>query len=321
MFILVYVDDIIVASSSPSATDALLKQLQRDFALKDLGDLHYFLGIEVKRKGSSLLLSQHRYASDILSRVHMSTCKPTPTPLCSSEKLSLHVGEKLGPQDATQYRSVVGALQYLTLTRPDLCFAVNKVCQFLHAPTIVHWAAVKRILRYVQGTLGLGLTFTKSSSMMVSAFSDADWAGCPDDRRSTGGFAVYLGSNLISWSARKQATVSRSSTEAEYKALANAAAEVMWVHKILCELGVPHPRAGVLWCDNIGATYLTANPVFHARTKHIEIDYHFVREQVAKKQLDIRFVHSADQVADGFTKALPEKLLVKFRNNLNLSGG
>jgi hypothetical protein len=157
--------------------------------------------------------------------------------------------------------------------------------------------------------------------MLVSAFSDADQAGCPDDRRSTGGFAVFLGSNLISWSARKQPTVSRSSTEEEYKSLANAAAGVMWVHKILDELGVSRRKAGVLWCDNIGATYLSANPVFHARTKHIEIDFHFVRGQVARRALDIRFIHSGDQIADGFTKALPERLMVKFRNNLNLIGG
>lgn len=154
--------------------------------------------------------------------------------------------------------------------------------------------------------------------MLVSAFSDADWAGCPDDRRSTGGFAIYLGSNLVSWSARKQATVSRSSTEAEYKALANATAEVMWIHKLLDELHVSHPLSARLWCDNLGATYLAANPVFHARTKHIEIDFHFVREQVAQKMLDVRFIHSGDQVADGFTKPLPERLLVHFRHNLNL---
>jgi hypothetical protein len=180
---------------------------------------------------------------------------------------------------------------------------------------------VKRKLCYLKGSIGLGLWIRKNSSTLVSAFSDADWAGCSDDRRSTRGFAVDLGSNLVSWSARKQPTVSRSSTEAEYKALANGAAEVMWIKKILDELGIAHPPTGRLWCDNIGATYLSANPVFHARTKHIEIDFHFVREQVAKKLLDIRFIHSGDQIADGFTKPLPERLLIKFRNNLNLGEG
>jgi histone deacetylase 1/2 len=318
IYMLVYVDDIIIASSSDELVNALLKDLEKDFAIKDLGVLHYFLGIEVKRSNDELLLTQERYAKDVLQRVGMEACKPISTPLSSTERLSLHEGDKLGPADSTRYRSIVGALQYLTLTRPDIAFAVNKVCQFLHSPTTVHWAAVKRILRYMKDTLQLGLRFRKSRSNLVSAFTDADWAGCPDDRRSTGGFAVFFGSNLVSWCARKQATVSRSSTEAEYKAIANATAEIMWVHKLLDELGIPHPKAACLWCDNIGAKYLSENPVFHARTKHIEIDYHFVREQVAWKQLDIRFINSADQVADGFTKPLGVRQLHFFRRNLNL---
>jgi hypothetical protein len=218
----------------------------------------------------------------------------------------------------TNFRSIVGGLQYLTLTRPDLAFAVNKVCQYMHAPTTTHIAAVKRILRYVRGTTDLGLRIVKSPSLLVSGFSDADWAGCLDDRRSTGGFAVFLGSNLVSWSARKQPTVSRSSTEAEYKAIANATAEIIWVQTLLRELGVPCPPAASLWCDNLGATYLSANPVFHARTKHIEVDYHFVRERVARKQLEIRFISTHDQLADGFTKPLSRQKLTEFQHNLNL---
>lgn len=321
MFVLVYVDDIIVASSSSQATDALLKDLQAEFALKDLGDLHYFLGIEVKRTPNGLHMSQERYAQDVLSRSGMDKAKSVDTPLSTSEKLSLADGNLLGPDDATNYISVVGALQYLTLTRPDICFAVNKVCQFLHAPTTSHWSAVKRIVRYIRGTIDTGLQIRKSPSMMISAFSDADWAGCVDDRRSTGGFAVFIGRNLISWIARKQATVSRSSTEAEYKALANATAEMMWVQKLLTELRIRHPTAARLWCDNLGAKYLSANPIFHARTKHIEIDFHFVRERVAQKLLDIRFINSGDQVADGFTKAISAEKMRLFRRNLNLSSG
>jgi histone deacetylase 1/2 len=321
LYVLVYVDDIIVASSSQEATESLLRDLGRDFALKDLGDLHYFLGIQVKRLQDGILLSQERYAADILSRSGMNKARPVETPLSTSEKLSVGSGTKLGPEDATRYRSLVGALQYLTLTRPDISFSVNKVCQFLHAPTTVHWSAVKRILRYIRGTISFGLKIRCSKSFLVSAFSDADWAGDVDDRRSTGGFAVFLGSNLISWTARKQPTVSRSSTEAEYKALANATAEMVWVQKLLSELRISHPPAARLWCDNLGAKYLSANPVFHARTKHIEIDFHFVRERVAQRLLDIRFISTGDQLADGFTKPITGAKLRQFRINLNLVSG
>jgi len=318
MFVLIYVDDIIVASSMPSATTALLSDLNKEFALKDLGDLHYFLGIEVNKVSDGIILSQEKYASDVLKRVGMSDCKPVNTPMSTSEKLSVHEGDLLGPSDATQYRSMVGALQYLTLTRPDISFAVNKVCQYLHATTTVHWAAVKRIIRYIKHTMKLGLKIGKMSSLLVSGFSDADWAGCIDDRRSTGGFAIFLGSNLVSWNARKQATVSRSSTEAEYKALANATAEIMWIQILLLEIGIQAPRKAKLWCDNMGAKYLSANPVFHARTKHIEVDYHFVRERVAKRLLDIEHVSTRDQIADGFTKPLAARQLEIFKGNLNL---
>jgi histone deacetylase 1/2 len=235
-----------------------------------------------------------------------------------ADKLSLTNGEVLNSEDATRYRSIVGVLQYIMYTRPYIAFSVNKVCQFLHAPMTVHWTAVKYILRYLCSTISLGLCLSRYSSTIISAFLDADWGGYPDDRRSTGGFAVYLGSNLISWNARKQGTVSRSSTEAKYKSLANATAEVMWLQTLLDELGVAQSKTIVLWCDNIGATYLSANHVFHAKTEHFEVDYHFVHENVTQKLLDKRFISSGDQVADGFTKSLSTRQFEMFSRNLNL---
>jgi hypothetical protein len=187
-----------------------------------------------------------KYASDLLRCVGMASCKPVTMPLSFHSKLSTLDGDPLGPADATHYRSLVGVLQYLTLTRPDISFSVNKVCQYLHVPTTVHLTTVKRILRFLQHTLDFGLHIRQSSSRLVSAFSDANWVQCTEDRKSTGGFTVFLGPNLISLSAKKQKIVSWSSTEAEYKAMADATAEIMWLQIVLCELRVPCPQSARL---------------------------------------------------------------------------
>jgi hypothetical protein len=175
VFVLVSFDDIIIVSSLDQATKVLLQDLQKEFALKDLGDLHYFLGIEVTKMKNGLQLNEEKYASDLLKKVGMSNCKSIATPLSTGEKLSLDEGTPLGINDAINYSSIVWALQYLTLTRPDIVFPVNKVCQFLHAPATVHWAAVKRILRYAKHTTKLGIMIQKSDSTLVNAFSDIDW--------------------------------------------------------------------------------------------------------------------------------------------------
>jgi hypothetical protein len=160
--------------------------------------------------------------------------------------------------------------------------------------------------------MGIGLHIRKSLSSSVSAFSDADWAGCSDDRKSTGGFTVFLGSNLISWCAKKQKTVSRSSIEVEYKAMTDATAEIMWVQSVLRDLSISSPKAAILWCKNMGAKYLASNPIFHRRTKHVKVVFHFVRDRVSQRLRQVRFISTNDQVADGFTKAISQGRLHKF---------
>jgi hypothetical protein len=209
----------------------------------------------------------------------------------------------LNNEEGIRYRSIVGALQYLTLTRLDITFSVNKVCKFLHNPTSEHMTTMKRILRYIQGTIKWGVEFTKGRSLMVSAYSNVDWAGCLGVWCSIGGFAVYVGANLVSWCVKKQPMRSRSSKEAEYKSMAIVTAEIIWVQTILRWLGISEPKAPHLWCDNLRATYLSANPIFLARTKHIEIDYHFIGERVAERLLNIQFISFGDQVAGRFTKS------------------
>lgn len=221
--------------------------------------------------------------------------------------------------DPFLYRSTVGALQYATITRPDISFAVNKVCQFMSDPLDTHWVAVKRILRYLKGTIGWGIVLkpTTISPISLSAYSDADWGSDSDDRRSTSGACVFLGANLVSWWAKKQSVVSRSSTEAEYRALAVVTTEILWLQSLLTELRVPYTTPSV-FCDNMSTVSLAHNPVLHARTKHMELDLFFLREKVLQKQLQVTYVPAASQYADIMTKPLPPTLFDTFRDKLTV---
>ena len=203
----------------------------------------------------------------------------------------------------------------MTFTRPDLSFAVHQVCLYMASPTSFHLMATKRILRHLKGTLHLGLSFTPGP-WTLSTFTDADLAGDPDDRRSTFGLLVYFGPNPITWSAKKQLTMSRCSSKSEYWALALTSAELCWLRTLLKDLGVFISEAPILWCDNIFALAIASNPIFHAYTKHIEVDFHFVRERVLRKDLAVKFVSTLDQLANIFTKSLLTHRFLDLRSNL-----
>ncbi|GKU87503.1 hypothetical protein SLEP1_g1895 [Rubroshorea leprosula] len=263
-----------------------------------------------------LFLSQTQYVRDLLDKSGMVDCKAVSTPLTPKHKLQANDSPLCS--DASLYRSLVGALQYLTFTRPDIAFAVNQVCQYMHVPTENHFLAVKRILRYLKGTMHHGLQLYHDSLPSLNAFTDADWAGCLDTRRSTSGFCLFYGRSLISWSSKKQSTVARSRAEAEYRALANAVAEVLWVKQLLAELHLFLPSAPTVFCDNLSAIYMTLNPIQHQRTKHIEIDIHFVREKVASRIVTLQHVSSSFQRADILTKALSAPAFCSQRSNLSV---
>ncbi|KAL2532943.1 cysteine-rich RLK (RECEPTOR-like protein kinase) 8 [Abeliophyllum distichum] len=282
IYLLVYVDDIIVTGNCSAALQKQIDRLNASFALKDMGNLEKFLGIDFYRDEIRLHLSQKRYAMDILKRFNFQNLKSSVTPMAVGKLVGKTEGTDL--KNPTLFRSAVGALQYLTYTRPDITFAVNRVSQYLQNPTDAHWNVLKRIFRYINGTLDLGLIIHEAQNMNIVAYGDADWASCPDDRKST--------------------VVARSSTEAEYRALAHTTAEITWIQSLLDELRITQTEIPRIWCDNLGASALASNPVYHARTKHIELDIHFVRDKVLAKQLVINYVPTADQTADILTKPL-----------------
>ncbi|GJX51515.1 ribonuclease H-like domain-containing protein [Tanacetum coccineum] len=270
---------------TPSRRDSsLLIYRQGDdtaFLLLYVDDIVLTASSDLTRDSSGMFLSQRKYAMEILERAHM-------------------------------------VLSVFSFTGLDITVCVQQVCLYMHDPREPHFSALKRILRFVQGTLDYGLQLFSSTSDSLIAYSDADWAGFPTTRRSTSGYCVFLSNNLLSWSSKRQPTLSRSSVEAEYRGVANAVAETCWIRDLLRELHTPLSSATIVYCDNVSTVYLSSNPVQHQRTKHIEIDIHFVRDLVATGQVRVLHVPSRFQYADIFTKGLPSALFEEFRISLSV---
>lgn len=310
--LIVYVDDIILTGDDIVEMERLKKNLTKEFEIKDLGALKYFLGMEVARSKKGIVVSQRKYILDLLEETGMSGCRPADTPM----ELNAKLWEKGSvPVEIGRYQRLVGKLIYLAHTRPDIAFSVSVVSQFMHSPYEEHLEAVYRILRYLKSNPGKGLCFKKTNDREVSIFTDADWAGSITDRKSTTGYCAYVWGNLVTWRSKKQGVVARSSAEAEFRAMAQGICELLWIRKLLDELKMKVDSPLKLFCDSKAAISIAHNPVQHDRTKHIEIDRHFIKEKIDAGVICLPFVTSNQQTADILTKSLArpnfERLIAK----------
>ena len=311
--LLIYVDDILITGNNLDSIRATKEFLHSRFRIKDLGDLKFFLGIEIARSQKGILLSQRKYALEIIKDTGLLGVKPVDFPM-DDTKLS-NKGELL--KDPAVYRRLVGRLIYLTITRPDITYSVHVLSRFMHEPRLHHMTAALRVVKYLKSCPGQGLLLSSNNDLSLKAFCDSDWAGCPITRRSTTGYCVFLGNSLISWRTKRQRTVSLSSAEAEYRAMTGTCCELTWLQYLFADLHISIPRPAILHCDNQAALHIAANPVFHERTRHIEMDCHFIRDKILDGSVRTRFVGSLQQLADVFTKALGKD---KFRSLLSKLG-
>jgi hypothetical protein len=314
--LLVYVDDIILAGTSLSVFDELKLALHQTFKIKNLGQLKFFLGLEVARSSKGISLCQRKYCLELLEDAKLTSCKPVSTPLDPSTRLYQDGGSVY--HDVAAYRRLVGRLLYLTTTRPDIAYATQQLSQFMASPTITHYHAALRVLRYLKRSPGRGLFFPHSSDLQLLGFSDADWGGCIDTRKSISGYCFFIGKSLVFWKSKKQNTISCSSAEAEYRALASATRELQWMCFLLHDLQQSPSRLPVLYCDNQSALHISANPVFHERTKHLDIDCHLVCEKLQAGVMRLLPISSHNQTADVFTKASGPRQFYECINKLGM---
>ncbi|XP_019255062.1 PREDICTED: uncharacterized protein LOC109233640 [Nicotiana attenuata] len=302
VFVAVYVDDVILTGTNLEEIKALKTHLHNQFKIKDLGKLHYFLGLEMLYKDDGVLISQRKFITDLLKEYDCMGYSVVSSPLDSSTKLKAEEGPLMS--DPSYYRKLVGKLNFLTNTRLDIAYSVQHLSQFMQTPREPHLKAAIHVLKYLKKDPTLGIFLSKDPSYKIIAYCDSDWAACPDSRRSVSGYLVLFGGSPISWKSKKQTTVSLSSAEAEYRSLRKVVGELVWVQRLLEELTVPCTDPIQVFCDSQAAIHIAKNPVFQERTKHIEVDCHFVRDKLHDGLITLHHISTHDQLADILTKAL-----------------
>ncbi|GJZ66777.1 hypothetical protein Tco_0630017 [Tanacetum coccineum] len=269
-----------------------------------MGQMLFFLGLEISQSPRDIFLNQSKYAYEIIKKYGLLTSDSIDTPMVEKNKLCEDLQE--APVDATLYRGMIGSLMYLTSTRPYLIYAVCLCARYQAKPTKKHLNAVKRIFQYLKGTIKIGLWYSKDTGMSLTSYADADHAGCQDTRRSTSGIDPFLGDKLVSWFSKKQKSTTISSTEAENIALSRFCAQILWMRSQLTDYGFQFNKIP-LYYDNKSAIALCCNNVQHSRAKHIDVHYHFIKEQVENGIVELYFVRTEYQLADIFTKPLPRE--------------
>ena len=301
----IYVDDIVFGATNPSLCQEFSDLMQGEFEMSMMGELKFFLGLQIKQLSGGIFIHQSKYTRELLKKFNIEDCTSSKTLMASN--LKLEKDEDGEDMDQTHYRGMIGSLLYLTASRPDIMFATCLCARFQSCPKTSHLVACKRIFRYLAKTVNHGLWYPRCDNFDLYAYSDADHGGCRIDRKSTSGTCHFLGSSLITWSSKKQVSVAISTAESEYVAAGSACAQVLWIKHQLQDYGI-YEKNVPIYCDNTSAISLSKNPILHSRTKHIEIRHHFLRDHFLKGDICLKFVCTHDQLADILTKPLKEDI-------------
>ncbi|WJX45767.1 hypothetical protein P8452_32625 [Trifolium repens] len=315
LIVQIYVDDIIFGSTNATLCKNFSKMMQDEFEMSMMGELKFFLGIQINQTEKGTFIHQSKYIKDLLKKFNLEDCKPMNTPMHPTSSLGIEESE--GKVDQKLYRGMIGSLLYLTASRPDILFSVCLCARFQSDPRESHLTAVKRIFRYLKATCNIGLLYQKSNDYKLIGFCDADYAGDRIEGKSTSGNCQFIGENLISWASKRQTTIAMSTAEAEYISAAKCCTQLLWMKYQLEDYQISSNNIP-LYCDNTAAIHLSKNPILHSRAKHIEIKHHFIRDYVQKGVIDLKFIETENQWADIFTKPLAVERFDFIKKNLNM---
>ena len=317
LIVSLYVDDLIFTGNDESMFVKFKNSMKLEFDMTDLGKMKYFLGMEVLQNSEGIYISQRKYAKEVLERFGMEKSNSVKNPIVPGDRLTKNEGGV--KVDATKYKQLVGSLMYLTATRPDLMYVVCLISRFMASPTEMHLQTAKRVLRYLKGTVDLGVFYQKEGNGELMAYTDSDYAGDVDDRKSTSGYVFLLSEGAVAWSSKKQPVVTLSTTEAEFVATASCACQGVWMRRVLEKLGHSQGKCTTVLCDNNSTIKLSKNPVMHGRSKHIDVRFHFLRDLTREGVVELKHCGTQEQVANIMTKPLKLDVFLKLRELLGVS--